>query len=365
MEWISAVKRNSDNDLCVEVQDQQGNRSLKCLKDVHEDLRQEGDIRKSLAFKLNDVKPVSAEDYLADLGLQHLDASCQAAYQFDIDKEQLIIPSQLLIMSIMGTTTDFRSALFRPWGLESFMTAFRDGNEVRYKIAPIRPAAISQLSWEKCQKRLRWLSSFPSVRAAWSSVYRNALEGRFDTTLPIAQVTMSMYCRQVNGRLLVTKATLGTIEALEEPHAFMKGAAVAMSLHHSVISERFLTPSHRKVATEVSIAELVPGLRLTDHQWECVNSILRRFVVPTRSDRSDPHGYPTRSLMDAMFIKIGLPLGSRHELSSKTWHAASALLHRFQTTGLWDKILEALQKQSEALALHALENENNEVLEAA
>lgn len=351
MEWVSAIRRNGANGLCVEVQNEQGSRSLKELSALDANLHKHSDTKISLAVKLTDATRICATQYLTYLGLEHLDASCQTAYQFEIGKERFILPSQLLIMSIMGATLHLRNALFKPGSLDSFMTTFHDSSQLRNEVLPIRPDMNGCVTGKPCQKRLRWFSSFPSARIAWFSVYRNALEGRFDTTLPTAQGTMTLHCRQVKSRFVVTKVSLGTIEALEEPHDLMKNCAVARSVKYKVISNRFREPAQRKTATEHPIVELVPGLRLTDQQWERVESIIKKFIIPTPSNRDDIGGYPTRPLIDAMFVMLGKPFQRIDGIPLKTQHSASALLYRLQTSGLLDKLLEALREQSKISAL--------------
>lgn len=274
MEWISGIKRDDNSELCVEVQDLQGARSKKYLKNVVGDLHQTGDIKNSMTVNLNDAKPASAKQYVADLGLQHLDASCQTAYQFDTGTSQFIIPSQLMILSLMGTTSGFRTALFKPWGLESFMIAFHDGEHLIYKLNPVRPTKGDGLTLGKCESHLRWLTSFQSARMAWSTVYRSALEGRFDMRLPAAKLTMAVYCRQVDNQFLVTKALLSTLETLEEPHAFMKGCIKEMSITDGRMAKMRNKSKLKKVEADHRVKHSIPRLRLTDTQWNCIEPLL-------------------------------------------------------------------------------------------
>jgi hypothetical protein len=340
MRWISGIGRDGKGRLCVKVQGRDSKETLTNLASLNADLGLPGGVRRKLALPLHQFRRSHAGHFLRALGFEGLQDVGQPVYEFAHHAANVLIPAQLLILAIFGPCRPMREVLLRPWGPRSLMTAFSDDEGIKVAHTPSRMSTrrANGVALLSC---LSWTLTHSSAEAAWGSVFRNALDGRFDLQLPLAYAGMSIVGRSINGNLLVTRLTVTTIDPAEPPSAFVTSNDKQKFIFDEKVNGR---PTHRKAAnpsTESQLASLPSMDTLTDEQWERVERILLEFLRPKPSCRYVPERiYSTRSLVETIVLKLGKPYAWRKvPRDKKLVHAAQIFFVKLKNGGVWQKIV--------------------------
>ncbi len=280
MEWISRVVRSAGGRLQVRVTRGAEAEEVVDLASVRARLDVQAPDRAKATVRLDALSQRSARPFLELLGTPWTSDAGQPVYEARTDKATWLVPAQLLILSLFGTHRELRDRI----------------------LTPLPPTALAGVlaqvkTGTARANTLDWIARDPSAAAAWSSVYQNALVGRFDFTAPQATATFSARGRLQEGQLLVTQLRLLNLEARRSDAAVDHRAPRRSS--HSI---RTTSP----LATDTRLRRLTEPPHLTDQAWVVLAPLVER---PRTDRRGVGRSHDYRELVDVMLLKLarGLP----------------------------------------------------------
>jgi hypothetical protein len=355
MDWISGIGRDGSGNLCVKAQGLDGGKTqapvLKELESLRADLGVTGTVRKKIYLPLHELRvgDTTTREYLDGLGLNAMEANGQAVYEVSTSAGLLVIPAQLLVLATLGANAQLRRVLLRPWGPSFLMSAFAEHGADKLAVRPTPHRMLKlQLEHTAIASKVEWALSYPSAAAAWGSIYRHALDGSFDMTMPLAFATASMMCRPVDGKLLVTRLQLMTITPAEEPHPFAAGIAKRDYLFNEGVRSR---PTHGKAAAPTQDKRLATPkghvASLTDDQWARIEPLVRGSLQSKGPEKPGaPRTHSLREVIDVIRLKLGTPYSwSQVQVltDKKLVQGATVLLSKLKRRGVWEAVVAALK----------------------
>ena len=361
MDWISGIGRDKLGQLCVRTQQRDGSPALSGLGSLDADLKLPDVVHRRVVLPLHQLRVANTRQYLDGLGLQELDAGGQPVYEGHFDGGQVVVSAQQLVLATLGVNAPMREAMLRPWGPSYLMTATCRGGAVSVRPTPNRRLPLD-VAVVKTALRMEWVLTYPSAGVAWSSVYRHALDGRFDMTMPSALAHFSAVGRMVDDKLLATSVKLMKLVPAEDPHPFAAAEAREEFVMNGLLNRR---PSHGKAAAPVRDERLsgggagvgVAGIgadaglgpvqemqALTDEQWARVEPVLRAFVPSAKPGHAGARrAHSLRDQFEVMRLKLGTPCSwSRVPGDRKLVGSASVLLSKLQRAGVWERVVGAV-----------------------
>lgn len=324
--------------------------TLQDLDFLRADLGVTGTVRKKVYLPLHELRvgETTTREYLDGLGLETLEANGQPVYEVSTSAGLLVIPAQLLVLATLGANRQLRQMLLRPWGPGFLMSAFAEHRAYSLAVRPT-PNRMLQLQFERSAltSKVEWVLSYPSATAAWGSVYRHALDGRFDLDMPQAFATASVMARPVNGKLLVTRLRLMTLTPAEEPHPFAAEAAKRSFVFNEGVN---LRPTHGQAAAPTrderfSTHQQGPGsvAPLTDEQWARIEPLVLGTLQskgPKKPGASRTHSL--REVIDVIRLKLGAAYSwSQVPANRKLVQGATVLLSKLKRRGVWEAVVVA------------------------
>jgi len=336
MDWISGVARDENGRLGLQVQDAEGVRAFRSLSDGEPRLKMKGTVRRKVRFQFGTAARVDAGDYLRGVGLEHLDGRGQSAFAVPTGSGVAVIPSQLMVLGILGAQDACRKALLEPSTPGDLSQVFADAPGHRLRIE----AQSRIYNRASLVERLTWLLTYPSAHAAWGSVYRHALNGRFDLRLPKAEVIASAHGRLEGSTLFVTELNLLELTPMEDPFPFAAASAPPSFVFNNKVSIR---NTHGYAAAPAADARLgnEGGVQpLTDAQWAAVELVLKA-AEPKAPGR--PRAHSLRNIFECIRLKLGTPYSwSKCPGDKALTQSASVLLSKLQREGTWEGVLAAM-----------------------
>lgn len=341
MEWISGIGRDSDGRLCVQAQGVDGARHLVGLDRVDASLRLKQSPARKASFSFQDLRRGDTRAYLDGIGMPLWDETAQSVYEVECGFGTLVIPAQLLVLATLGHQVALRRTLLTPWGPNCLMTTLAHEKETATRRVQHGTGFVS---FEHIELRLRWIHMHRSAAAAWGSVYRNALQGRFEMVMPQAAVESSVFVRRVGRKYLATRLQLMKVCPTENCHVFAAGHAARDYVFDNSIHQR---PTHLPVPPASSDSRLRndDGLKpLTDNEWLTIVPLLaaQPTVLPGADGRY-VRRHQLRDLVDIIRLKLGTPYSwSKVPAEKLQANAASVMFSKLQRAGVWDQVVVAL-----------------------
>jgi hypothetical protein len=334
MEWVSGVARDENERLCLQVQDAEGARAFRSLSEGEPRLKTKGTVRRKVRFQFGTAARVDVGDYLRGVGLQHLDGRCQAAYTVPTSAGVAIIPSQVMVLATLGAQEPCRRVLLGPSQPAELMEVFAAGGRLQVE------APSDVYNRESLVQRLTWLLTYPSAHAAWGSVYRHALESRFDLRLPKAEVVASAHGLLDGATLYVTELNLLELTPMEDPFPFAAAGAPPSFVFNNKVSVRNNHGFAAAPAAEARVGSAGVVVPLTDAQWAAVEH-LAKTAQPKRPGR--PRAHSLRDIVECIRVKLGTPYSwSKCPGDKALVQSASVLLSKLQREGAWERVLAAM-----------------------
>lgn len=336
MDWVSGVARDENGRLGLEVQDINGVRAFRSLSAGEPRLKMKGTVRRKVRFQLGTAARVEAGNYLRGLGLEHLDGCSQVAYVVPTDTGVAVIPSQVMLLATVGAQEHCREVLLEPSTPSDLMEVFPDAprNRLRFE-APSRIYNQASLV-----ERLTWLLTYPSAYAAWGSVYRHALDGRFDMRLPKAEVVASAHGLLDGATLYVTELNLLELTPMEPPFPFAAAGAPPSFVLNNKVSIRNTHGQAAAPAAEARIGAAGAVAPLSDAKWAAVEQLVKT-AEPKRPGR--PRAHTLRDIVECIRLKLGTPYSwSKCPGDKALVQSASVLLSKLQREGAWEGVLAAM-----------------------
>ena len=342
MEWISGFGRDNDGRLCVQAQGLDGARQLVGLDRVNASLGIKQACSRKASFSFQELRRGDTRGYLDGIGMNCWDNSAQTVYEVDCGFGTLVIPAQLLVLATLGAQAPLRRTLLTPLGPNCLMTSvFQDHGVVT---SGVPRHGMGLVVFENLEIRLRWLHMHPSATAAWGSVYRNALDGRFEMALPSASVESTVFARRVGRRYLATRLQLMMIHPMESCHAFAEGHSASSYIFDNGINVRPKSPPAHHPSSDSRLARADGLAPLTDKEWLTIAPLVEaRALVSTGVDGRYERRHHLRDLVDIIRLKLGTPYAwSKVPVEKLQANAASIMFSKLQRAGIWDQVVVAL-----------------------
>lgn len=338
MVWITGIGRTEDG-MCVELQALDGSKALTPLEAADANLGLPKLSGRKIRLDLTSLQTGNTMTYLEGLGLGALEASGQHVYEAELGGIKLMIPGQLLVLAILGSKIGLRCVMLKPWSPSRLMTVLANDRTIEVFPTPHRMLRF-QVEKQGVAIRIEWMMTYPSAHAAWNSVYRNALDGRFDMTLPRAVVEATVWTRQADDILLVTNLDVHTLTPLEAPFEFAEGLARSEFVFH--IERR--GPTHGKATPPTSDSRLQAQSALgpmSDATWARVDAWLKARWTKGRGGVSRKHSI--RDILDLVVLKLGSGSPwSKISAVEGLADAAQNLMFLLRRAGLWKEVLDEL-----------------------
>jgi len=249
MQWVSRVVRGAGGRLQVKVETDAGGAVIKDIGALRTDTSRGGGVRRRGLIQLAGLTSKCAGRYLKGLGLNAEAVAGQPVYETDMQGTLWCIPSQALVMMVFGTRKLLRERLLTPSTPSSFISEL----------------AIAQTYNPALRARLRWMNDSPSAVRAWASIYRNAIEGRLEMSMPEATIEVSAQGREVDGVYLVTHARLLSLQALDIPAHAQQATRPSTPDQPSAAGNGFRTTV--RIDGEPRLHGWTSLSRLSDAQW--------------------------------------------------------------------------------------------------
>lgn len=342
MDWVSGVARDEKGRLCVQVQDAESAPTFRSLSQGEPRLKMKSTVRRKVRFQFEAATRVEVGEYLRGVGLEHLDGRCQVAYVVPTETGTIVIPAQVMVLATLGPQEPCRRLLLEPSSLSELMEVFADGPGRRLQVE-----ALSDIyNRESLVQRLTWLLTYPSAHAAWGSVYRHALDGRFDMRLPKAEVVASAHGRLEGSTLFVTDLNLLELTPMEDPFPFAAAGAPTTFVFNNKVSIRNTHGHAAAPAAEARIASSGAVQPLSDAQWAAVEQLVK-VKEPKRPGR--PRAHTLRDVVECIRLKLGTPYSwSKCPGDKALVQSASVLLSKLQREGVWEQALAAMAAPTKA-----------------
>lgn len=338
MEWISGIGRDGDGRLCVEAQGLDGERHLVGLDRVDANLGIKQLPSRKASFSFQDLRRGDTRAYLDGIGMPCWDESAQSVYEVDCSFGTLVIPAQLLVLATLGSQAPLRRTLLTPRGPNVLMTSVLQDREVITRRIPHHRIGFDLLAHSEI--RLRWVHLHPSASAAWGSVYRNALEGRFDMALPNAYVHCTVSAHRVGRSYSATRLQVAKVSTTENCHEFATGHSARDYIFDNGIHVRPKSPPVPPASSDSRLARIDGLAPLSDEEWLTIAPLVE---PPLRAYGTYARRHPLRDLVDIIRLKLGTPYSwSKVPAEKLQANAASILFSKLQRAGTWDQVVVAL-----------------------
>jgi hypothetical protein len=292
-----------------------------------------GILKRNLPLTLSHFRLASTEEYLQALGCGHLPSDGQAVYEVSAGRTRILVPAQVLMLSLYGTTGPLRRAMLSPGGPELLMRPYLKGTAMKLRTDATGRTAPPHRRFD--MPRLTWMHMYPSAKAGWASIFHHASSGRIDLRLPAALVQAAVRGHQSGTTLAATKLIFWSLEPLEKPAEFARIFA----------PESFLlkNKSGQDARVEPPIPvqeERLAGLRcvwegFSDAEWPQVKQLLWSIRRPQYQK------YSTKYILEAVLRKYGRPCTWAEAAPALAKRmAARTYAHRLKRDGCWVKLLD-------------------------
>jgi hypothetical protein len=297
--------------------------------------------RRKVKTDLRGWQPCSFEEYSYAIGRPIPDGSQHTAWSFFDGSARFVVPCLALLRELAKPTNHLLSHMFRPQSLDDLCVL--DSRAALPTVAVLGSLGLRRdRLYDKLEQRLLWLTSFPSARRAWASVYHAAKQGRIDIALPQASMdVVASYIKHGNNHYVV-RLGLCAVNVHEEPFPFATGAPS----YYNFVNER-ARESLR--LTSRSWATNQPKLRLdipahadgttcvTEAEWEAIQAVL---PMPRRKNCNP------RASLDAILSKLanGAPWLEVKYPGTDRPAPVHSTFRRWQSSGRWDEILRVLER---------------------
>ena len=334
--WVSKITRNEQNLLQFIIEDVDGSKYRASPATLQESLPISSDIEGRIEIDLAGLRRVDTSEYLNDINLNHLSPKAQSTYMWESATETLIIPAQILILSVFGSYFDFRIKLFEPISPTRLQTSLR--SVTLKKIIQELDGDLQKFKGQaRLVTRLSWMINFPSATRSWSSVYRNALVGKLDMSLPFAKAFARYKGKNVNGRIIISELKISSVIPYEMPISNSSNPndiEILLSMHGENINR-----TARPVNGDSRLIRFRNKTTLTDAEWESIEPILGRQFLTSSSIRI----HPLPTLVGLILYKFATPcLWSNVPAKQNIVESARNLHRKLINSGAWAEIVQKL-----------------------
>ena len=336
MSWICGVVRERDGHMWLQVQTGESEVRLQSVRDWRSDSQK---VRRVSATNVDidfqNFRRVDLTNYVRGLGTPWLQTEAQTGFEATAAGMSIVIPSQLMIMSLFGSAVELRCSLMAPLQTDQWLTGPMPYGQVIAQVGGYRARSLSTAA------RGQWIATDRSVSAAFGSVYRHALDGRFDLSLPAGLGTFDLVGRLVNGTLLVTKLTLLAVLTGQ-----VDGDSSLNDVRHHYFHKRsdpVVATTKGSTPSEDARLRFTTFIKLTDVQWLRAQTVLAEMPGNKGAPFVDVRRpCALRDCLDTIRFKFGSPCTWKDVEGKASTNHAYWIQRRIVRAGLWDRLVDAI-----------------------
>ena len=281
--------------------------------------------------------------YLSALGWDNLDPNGQPSYKYNVQGDLYVVPAQLLIFGLIASEYKIRQSILRPCSPHSFLRLRNDENKLTTEPAPLQ---FLSRGFSACNivPRFEWFLAYPSAFAAWTSIYRFALNGTFDLQMPHADAQLTMCGVKKGDYFFVTRIAVMSVFVLEKPFEYAKGLACSEYIFYTKSKNALSLAKEKLLAKDVRISNCNLTKGLTDEQWTKIESLfLGSFQRRRINNKSNSPKYAPRDIINAIILKLGTPYPWwQLPVSVGLRYAAMKKYASLESAGAWQNIINTL-----------------------
>lgn len=337
MRWISGVVRGERGKLKLQVQTDSSSVCLEAVMDWRSGTQRAGSsLARDVDVDFNEFCRVDLRPYVEDLCMPWLSTAAQSGFEATAAGMRIVIPSQLMIMSLLGPAAALRGSLMAPLQANEWLTGLLSHGQA---------AQVKRKNWAKnwsAVERGEWIAGHRTAAAAFGSVYRYGLEGRFDLNLPKGVGTFDLRGKVSKGTLLVTHLVSLAVRPREDVGDAFKSEHGRTYFFHRRTDPAASVGKPPEAAADKRLA-FSAFAKLTDNQWERAKLVLARMPnmmgVPFCEVRRSA---PLRDCMDAIRFKLGAPCPWKEIKGLSSYGPAFNLYRHIVRAQLWNGIVDAI-----------------------
>jgi hypothetical protein len=337
MRWVSGIVREPDGQLKLQVQLDATEVHLESVVDWKTDSQRTPSFEaRGVDIDFKDVRRVDLRRYVEGLGETWLSINAQSGFEVAAGGKRILIPSQLMIMSLFGSAMALRSCLMAPLIANAWLTG---------SVSRGKATEYERRNWvgnRSAFERGEWIGANRSVCAAFGSVYRYALDGRFDMNLPSGVGTFELQGEVDGGPVLVTRMT---------SLAFLSREVVEDSSSNQINCHYFfdrrsdpMALVHKTPTLDDKRLRFDKAAKMTDRQWQGAKAVLAGMVEVRGVAFADaPRTWALRDCLDAIRYKFGRPCNWQ-DIGGDVPHAYAYQMYRsIVRAELWDQVVDAIR----------------------
>ncbi len=290
MWWIDGVEYK-DNRLVTSLVDEKGNRSTGSLASLRSTLPPRGyEVAHESGVSLSSLEPTDPGPYLEAFGMRHARQDGHQVFHLNAVGREVLLPAGVLLLGLLSTLGFLGEHLLRPASLDQLVVPSADGDG--HPPSLLLPQSVQAQLGTHMSSRMSWLSSYPSARRFWESVYLSGMRGTLGCVTPRASIDVRLFGRTKGKTVLATRAFVRSVTPQEDTFEFARGA-VPGSFHFA--TERDSNSAARLAAfrSATNIPELkrqadIPegelGWMMTEDEWITVRQRLAAMGHSCRRD---------------------------------------------------------------------------------
>ncbi len=267
-----------------------------------------------------------------------------AVFELVDENQQYLIPASVFITAVMRPIKTMQAFLFHPQGLDLMCVPLLGGDKptVGFHEPEYITLGGQRSRHENVLAGLSWMHCFPSARAMWGSVFKEAQDEKLALTLPAATMTMILHSVKHGNYRLVTGITLVSLSANEQPYDFAVGHPTELVLHDSAGLDWSVAHNPPKTLNSRN-----GEWHLSDKEWHNVETLLPPIRTTAKYDR--------RAILDLIVTKIGSGTPWRClDFGPLNFNLVQATYRSLSRSGHWRSI-ENLINEMRALKGHLME----------
>lgn len=303
-----------------------------------------------LTLNLDAVRKVDAHEFVNLADLPSEIASSQSVYEAKDGSDRFLIPAQILVLALFGTTARMRDALVSPMGMEKVVLPGVKQSEWHLRDTRHKGLrALHKRNWE--QRRIDWALAHPSPRRCLSSFYQCAASGFLAFELPEAVIDFALTgAKAANGTILVTRLTAVELRTKEPRVGSSRGELRTFRFRPKQYNKRVHIGRGKGAGTGKPAPIAPPKQRAELAGLVCVNEGLsdRQYVAiaphMARAGHRRPLEQRTRRTLNAMLKKHGKPcFWPEATAGGGTAGGAWRLLRALVDSGEWTGFVRTLR----------------------
>jgi hypothetical protein len=277
------------------------------------------------------LEPCSDTEALDRVGVPVEVRSCQTIYHYRQGQTTFYVPSQVLIGALLCRNSLLREHVFTPLGFQTLgVVVDSPTGGIDVELTRKLPPSLVRFT-KSFRSTLLWAACFADARRTVASVFKFALEGRLDLTLPSGRVSVSFPGKKVGDEVLVQNMLVEWVQSEEPPVAGLEGKVS----QRIVLRER---PEGSEASTEEGLVLGGKGWHLSDDEWLVVSAIVMS-TMPEYTLKRRGLGKNPRGKMELLLRKLAegiawTKLGDTPNVGSNVCTFFMALRH----DGRWERI---------------------------